>query len=138
MLKTTEKTKDVILFALNFLLLNFDDAMEGLDTDLTEDDLQRIITDIEKPKLHVSARRWFSKPYGNTYHSVKVYLDDNLVGFVPFEYGYDSQYLQTAFDVLKKHGHVPHDVDYGYWYMRDNFQFTESVMDVNRKRDLNF
>ena len=55
-------------------------------------------------KLEIIARRWFQSSYGNTYHSCRVLVDNELVGFVPFTYGYGEQYLQTALDILQKAG----------------------------------
>lgn len=53
-------------------------------------------------KIEVQSRRWFQKTYGNTYHSMTLYIDDIEVSKVPFEYGYGSQHEQTALDEFKK------------------------------------
>lgn len=50
----------------------------------------------------VVGRRWFDKQGGNTYHSVTVFVNGSQVGRVPFAYGYDSHYLQTALGILKE------------------------------------
>lgn len=66
------------------------------------------IQDIEQ--VHVTARRWFQKSYGNTYHScvVSVLLKGaqswETIGSVDFEYGYGQQYDQTALQIFKKAG----------------------------------
>lgn len=46
--------------------------------------------------LHIVAKRWFQKSYGNTYHSVTVYQDNEEIARVPFAYGYDDQWIETA------------------------------------------
>lgn len=54
--------------------------------------------------ITITAKRWFQKSYGNTYHSVEVskLVDDSwqTVGRVPFCYGYGDHYLNTAADIL--------------------------------------
>jgi len=54
--------------------------------------------------LTIIGRRWFDKRGGNTYHSVKVYVDNKFYNSVDFTYGYDSHYLQTAIELLIKGG----------------------------------
>jgi len=58
--------------------------------------------------ITISARRWFDKPNGNTYHSVDVFADGKPIGREPFEYGYEEAYLQTAHDLLVKKGLYPY------------------------------
>lgn len=45
--------------------------------------------------LFVEAREWFDKTGGNSYFSARVSVDGQLVGFLPFQYGYGSQF-ETA------------------------------------------
>lgn len=85
-------------------------------------------------KLHISARRWFQKTYGNTYHSVCIYVDSQLVHRVPFAYGYGEQWLQTAIDWLRLNGFP--DAEYGTLYLRETLGGTYEVADVQRKKDL--
>jgi len=54
--------------------------------------------------ITIDARRWFERTNGNTYHSVNVYVNNELIGRCPFTYGYGEQYLQTAHDILAKNG----------------------------------
>ena len=58
--------------------------------------------------ITIDARRWFQKTYGNTYHSVRVYVNNEYLGGVDFAYGYDRQYIQTAFDILSNNGIFPY------------------------------
>lgn len=91
---------------------------------------------MSKPQIHVIARRWFQKSYGNTYHSVEIFADGVQVGTVDFAYGYGEQWLQTAVDWLKINGLAPQDAQYGTAYFREVLNGTYSVQDVKRKKDL--
>lgn len=96
----------------------------------------------------IDAKRWFEKTNGNTYHSVVVYevsgqgtgFKEYEVGREPFRYGYGEQYLQTAFDILKKANLLPASVKtYTNFlqYKRDHRDlFVVNVADVSRKKDL--
>ena len=62
--------------------------------------------------ITIDARRWFQKTYGNTYHSVKVYVDNKYIGGCDFTYGYGEQYLMTAFETLTQNGIFPYQKTY--------------------------
>lgn len=85
----------------------------------------------------IIGRRWFDRRYGNTYHSVVVYKDSDLVGSVDFAYGYGDQYKQTAFKILVDKGFYKEDE-----YVKFSFSKTTgdgnlfNVSDVARKKDL--
>jgi len=57
----------------------------------------------------IEAKRWFERTNGNTYHSVNVYVNNELIGRVPFTYGYGEQYIETAFDILAEWGMFPYE-----------------------------
>lgn len=84
--------------------------------------------------ITVIGRRWFERQNGNTYHSVEVYKDGELLDRIPFAYGYDRQYEQSAVDILKKHGFA------GFRYLRElkeaGYTVISTVSDVSRKKDL--
>lgn len=83
--------------------------------------------------LNIVGRRWFQKTYGNTYHAVKVYVNNEIL-INNFCYGYGSQYLQTAIELLQKAGYnIKTFLD-----LRSIKGFTETVTDVQRKKDLIF
>lgn len=84
--------------------------------------------------LHIEGRRWFSS--GNTYHSVRIWIDGRDVFYQPMAYGYGDGYLQTAIDWLKAMGYAPADAPYGTLYIRETLGGTYSVVDVARKKDL--
>ena len=94
--------------------------------------------------IHIEGRRWFQKTYGNTYHSVRIYRDGEIIANLPFQYGYGEQFLQTAFDWLAANG-MPELLErhangsrkhYGTQYLREVMGGTYSVIDVGRKGDL--
>lgn len=120
---------------------------------------------IEFKHIDIIAKRWFQSTYGNTYHSVSITIDGKFLDKIDFRYGYDSAYLQTAHEILAKHGifdwqktteNVPvyrngvidyytpqesinQNEAYGRFIQdtRDNSdKYTIVVMDVNRKKDL--
>jgi hypothetical protein len=105
----------------------------------------------ENPNVHytIEGRRWFDRINGNTYHSTRVYKNNELIGHVPFEYGYGDQYQQTGIQLLQEAGEIPKsgrrlssgagDTDQYEFRMygrehRDKVRY--SVSDVQRKKDL--
>ena len=57
--------------------------------------------------LHISGRRWFDRVNGNTYHSARVFADGELVVVVPFQYGYDDAYRDSAMVAMVEAGVLP-------------------------------
>jgi len=92
-------------------------------------------------EITISGRRWFQRSYGNTYHSVQVWVNDEEVVNVPFAYGYDAGFIQTAIEQLKLKGYLA-DLDcIGEgalsMYCRDKgIKLHRNVCDVSRRRDL--
>lgn len=94
--------------------------------------------------IHIEGRRWFQRTYGNTYHSVRIFKDGKQVAYLPRQYGYGDQWLQTAFEWLGANG-MPELLEkhangspkfYGTQYLREQMNGTYSVIDVDRQRDL--
>lgn len=108
--------------------------------------------------LHIEGRRWFQHGPGNTYHSVRIFIDGALAVVLPYQYGYGDQFLQTALDWLRETKRIPARVcdicsyagtcttcpncirptvqKYGTLYLRETLGGTCSVIDVTRKGDL--
>ena len=92
--------------------------------------------------ITVIGRRWFEKISGNTYHSTEVYVSGKLIQRVPFTYGYDSAYEQTAREILAANipGYeIPNGQNFeALWRAaeRNWDQLVISVTDVQRKKDL--
>lgn len=95
-------------------------------------------------QITIFGRRWFERTNGNTYFSVQIWIDDRLAHTIPYEYGYDDQYLQAAMDWLEDNGHIKreHYPESGstesphMWRDRTGIKLVASVADVGRKRDL--
>jgi hypothetical protein len=94
--------------------------------------------------ITIYGKRWFQKTWGNTYHSVDVLVDGNLVHRIDFSYGYGGMYMQNAQTWLEQNGYLPglrHYDNGGYeplWqYCRDRgINLLDNVTDVSRKKDL--
>lgn len=93
--------------------------------------------------ITIIGRRWFEKVNGNTYHSVTVYVDGKLIEEMPFAYGYGTQYLQSAEDILDKKGIVNFQKypngsrePLWRWARENNVRIVDEVIDVARRKDL--
>jgi hypothetical protein len=94
--------------------------------------------------VHIEARRWFQRTYGNTYHSVRVHQDGVVIYSSGRTYGYGEQWLQTACEWLAENGYpaLAERYDNGMrkhchtQYLREVLKSSYSVADVARERDL--
>jgi hypothetical protein len=82
-----------------------------------------------KNHIRIEGKRWFHKSDGNichSVHSVKVWVDDEPLGYIPFRYGYESHYQQTAAELLIKNGYFKDYADFCDHKRKfpDNFQIT--------------
>lgn len=88
---------------------------------------------LEGKKVIVEGRRWFQKTYGNTYHTVKVTVD-NETFYSDITYGYGNHFEQTAIEILRENDFIV--PEYGEFQRLKGFK--SHVMDVSRKKDLYF
>lgn len=79
----------------------------------------------------ITAKKWFQKSYGNTYHSVRVEKNGELVGYAPFQYGYGDHYLNTAAKLL---GITEIELRKDIMASPENYNIV--AVDVLRKKDL--
>lgn len=89
--------------------------------------------------LRLMGRRWFSRTHGNTYHTVRVFLDDELLGESPIQYGYGDQYEQTGLEIALANSDLPPKEEreaIWQWAERVGIKLERYVTDVPRKRDL--
>ena len=87
-------------------------------------------------KIEIWGKRWRDS-FGNTYHTVGIYLNDKLAYESPITYGYgDHYYHNTAKEWLVENGYLP--ADKPVWYLRDHnkVDLIYHATDVKRKRDL--
>jgi hypothetical protein len=83
--------------------------------------------------MRIEAKRWFQKSYGNTYHTVKVFVNDEVLES-DITYGYGTHYLQTAAELLKANGYdIPEDNGEAYSLV---VKYDHTAEDVKRKKDL--
>lgn len=78
---------------------------------------------------HILGKRWFESTNGNTYHTTTLFYGDGSQTTSPITYGYDDQYLQTAFEMMG----LPYG---GTLELRERKGITWNVVDVSRKKDL--
>lgn len=57
--------------------------------------------------VFIDAKEWFDKTYGNSYFSARIYVDNQEVGVLPFQYGYGSMYQYKAAEFLAGYLKVP-------------------------------
>jgi hypothetical protein len=68
---------------------------------------------IKKAKcITIIGKQWYDKVNGNSYFSARVYVNNDLKLYIPFQYGYGSQYEVEAGQELKKQGYLPIDKEY--------------------------
>ena len=84
--------------------------------------------------LEISAKKWYQKSYGNTYHTVKVIVNNDTVLESGITYGYGKHYLATAANLLRDNGYnVPESNQEAYSMM---LKYPYDEVEVSRKRDL--
>jgi hypothetical protein len=77
---------------------------------------------------HISGKRWFQKTYGNTYHTATLHFADGSSETSKKQYGYNDQYLQTAYEMMGK--------EYKGTIGLRGMGVSYDVSDVARERDL--
>ena len=90
--------------------------------------------------ITIYGRRWFDKVNGNTYHSCRVDVDGRIIGVNQFEYGYDNQYIESGFEILKRLKVLKAKVSYSDFRNNriKNIMSSFNVADVARRSDLKF
>lgn len=96
-------------------------------------------------QVSIYGYRWFQSTYGNTYHTVIVFVDgEEVYRSSEMEYGYDNQYEVTGFREYLAATNQDHpDTDDGrrpvfpWRYFNDRgIDYETKSYDVKRKRDL--
>lgn len=83
--------------------------------------------------MRIEGKRWFQRSCGNTYHTVKVFVNDEVLES-GITYGYGNHYLQTAAELLKDNGYeMPENNGEAFRLVS---RFDHTVEDVKRKKDL--
>lgn len=93
--------------------------------------------------IRVSGRRWTDSS-NNTYHTATVYADGVEVASVPFTYGYESAYEDTAAKAMEAARLMPgreryknggSEAPFRYWE-RQGIRYQAEAVDVPRRKDL--
>ena len=90
--------------------------------------------------VEIKANKWRDS-YGNTYHNVQVYVNDDYVGQSGNTYGYGDHYMQTAREMIFDKYKAPYGYDTSNpIYMLKDKGVKVTTMDsmVSRKRDLGY
>lgn len=72
--------------------------------------------EIETRSIFIEGRLWFDKINGNTYFSNRVWVNGKIAFVMPFEYGYELQFLHRALNELKERGYTNTTT---LWELRD-------------------
>lgn len=72
--------------------------------------------------LFIEGREWFDKVNGNSYFSARVWVDGEIVGVLPFQYGYGDHYKSVAQRWLVDNGYLPESIG-ALWALADKFGF---------------
>lgn len=84
--------------------------------------------------LVIRGRRWFQKLYGNTYHTVTVVVNGHVLKS-NIQYGYGTQYLVTAADLLRENGYdIPENNLEALRTLKELSENDYEVVDVPRKK----
>lgn len=71
----------------------------------------------ETKTIDINCLEWFDKVNGNSYFAgtvtVNLGMPNEFRFYLPFQYGYDSQYLHEAATQLHKRGYLTGYADYG-------------------------
>jgi hypothetical protein len=97
--------------------------------------------------LFFEGRAWQDKTYGNTYHSVRIWINGEIVAVVPFRYGYENAYQTSAIEALIELGYMPQTLfqhgedrptrDFPIWQIDRKLEtVTYSVLTYGKKSEL--
>lgn len=59
--------------------------------------------------LFIEGREWFDKTGGNSYFSARIWVDGEVVGVLPLQYGYGNYYEYEAHKWLLSEGYLPQE-----------------------------
>ncbi len=59
--------------------------------------------------IEIRAKEWFDKVNGNSYFSARIYINDEQITILPFQYGYGDHYLDMAMEYLTVNNLIDND-----------------------------
>lgn len=130
----SEENKNKLNKMLNdYIVYEFNACIENYNSDI-ELELEKNRS-IEVKKVDIHALKWFDSMNANTYHGVIVYINDdiklNTHGII---YGYGTQYITTAFKLMRQNGFLEND-KYQYDLQKKGIEVNTSERKA-LKRDL--
>ncbi len=57
--------------------------------------------------IFINAKQWRDKIHGSTYFSAQISINGEIVGYLPFQYGYENAYQWEAIRWLYYNGYIP-------------------------------
>lgn len=73
--------------------------------------MSQTATEIKIKSIDITAKEWFDKVNGNSYFSAQATINfgmpDQKIIYVPYQYGYGSQYEYTTFKALQEAELIP-------------------------------
>ena len=104
-------------------------------------------TVIPGTNLFFEGRAWLDKTYGTTYHTVRIWINGEIVEITSMTYGYENHYQQTAIEALIKLGYLPQTIfrfgearptrEFPLWQIDREFGITTySVLTYGKKSEL--
>lgn len=91
--------------------------------------------------VHVDGRTWFDRPNGTSYFTAEIFVNGELVAFLPFQSGYGNQFAYEAIEALRRQGLLPQSsspIAPAPWQVAEKygFRFVSKMANVGRKKDL--
>jgi len=101
----------------------------------------------EGSSLFFEGRAWYDKDGGNVYHSVRIWINGQVIAIVPKRYGYENAYQVSAIEKLTELGYFPETLfqhgadrptrDYPIWQINRILGIvTYSVLGFGKKSEL--
>jgi hypothetical protein len=78
-------------------------------------------------KLDINAKQWYDKVNRNSYFSAVITIDKDEEIFIPFQYGYGSQYLDECKSVLTEHNKISCSQNLSRYCQDNSIEFTENI-----------
>jgi len=87
-------------------------------------------------KIEINAKRWYDEKNANTYHTVKIYVNDRFFHDSGITYGYERQYEQTAKTWLLEKDYIGECFGLWRYCEKNKIEYIDTVKDVENKKDL--
>jgi len=87
--------------------------------------------------IDIQAKEWLDRLNGNSYFSAQITIDGIKTYNIPFQYGYESAYMDASFRFLFKNGLIKEEVGRYYsWCKENSIILNASIKRGCRKSDV--